>query len=365
MGMMRWPAVASVILLAAVQGMAAAEAQTSNLCMNLEARLVQIDRRAQSGTSGNQSVERLIVQQQRELDRASAEARRAGCTGGFLIFRPRADPKCGALMSTINRMQVNLQQLMATRDRGGGSSLARERSEILRQLAFNRCGPAYANDPRAANRGFGAPRPGGLLGAIFGAPQIRTFGEESFRPETQVGTYRTLCVRTCDGYYFPISFSTVPSRFNTDAATCQAMCPGAEAELFTYRNPGEETAQAVSLSGEPYTSLPNAFRYRKEYDKSCTCHSAVASQPFTDFSDPGELTLPGILDDPTIAPVTVAAVPMPRLRPPAGEDPETSANRAGSFMPAPVTPPSPEATTAINGENPRVRIVGPAFFYGQ
>jgi hypothetical protein len=25
------------------------------------------------------------------------------------------------------------------------------------------------------------------------------------------GTYRTLCVRLCDGFYFPISFSTIPS----------------------------------------------------------------------------------------------------------------------------------------------------------
>ncbi len=52
------------------------------------------------------------------------------------------------------------------------------------------------------------------------------------------GTYRTLCVRTCDGFYFPISFSTTSDRFPADAQTCQSMCPGAEATLFYYPNPG-------------------------------------------------------------------------------------------------------------------------------
>jgi hypothetical protein len=349
---------AGVVFLAAAQGVSAANAQTSNLCMRLEARLVQIERGARSAGNNSQRYDAPIAQQQGEIDRATAEARRAGCIGGFLIFKPRPDPKCGALMTTINRMQGNLQRLLATRDRAGGDpySIARERGEILRQLAFNRCGPNYASNQQ---RGFGAPRPGGLLGAIFGGPQIRSFDDESFMPETQVGTYRTLCVRSCDGYYFPISFSTVPSRFNNDAATCQAMCPGAQAELFTYRNPGEDTAQAVSLAGEPYTSLPNAFRYRKEYDKSCTCHSAVANPVFTDFTDPVAI------ENPALAPVRVAVVPMPRLRPPEGEDPETAANRAGRFVPAPITEPSSDVQTSDADSGRKVRVVGPAFFYGQ
>ena len=79
------------------------------------------------------------------------------------------------------------------------------------------------------------------------------------------GTYRTVCVRTCDGYYFPISYSTVPNRFADDQRACQRQCPAAEAVLYSYRNPGEDINQAVSLNGQPYTELPNAFRYRKEF----------------------------------------------------------------------------------------------------
>ena len=38
-------------------------------------------------------------------------------------------------------------------------------------------------------------------------------------------TYRTVCVRTCDGYYYPISFSTNASRFREDEMTCRDPAP--------------------------------------------------------------------------------------------------------------------------------------------
>ena len=53
----------------------------------------------------------------------------------------------------------------------------------------------------------------------------------------EAGTYRTLCVRLCDGYYFPISFSATRDRFARDAKTCETSC-GGQARLFVYRNPG-------------------------------------------------------------------------------------------------------------------------------
>jgi Protein of unknown function (DUF2865). len=45
-------------------------------------------------------------------------------------------------------------------------------------------------------------------------------------------------------------------------------------QLYTYRNPGEEIAQAVSLSGHAYTDLPTAFNYRKEVNNACSCKRA-------------------------------------------------------------------------------------------
>ncbi len=84
-------------------------------------------------------------------------------------------------------------------------------------------------------------------------------------------TYRTLCVRTCDGYYFPISFQASSTRFPEDEQTCQRLCPAAEVALYTHRNPGEEVGQSVSLAGRPYRDLPTAFRYRQALDQACTC----------------------------------------------------------------------------------------------
>ena len=64
------------------------------------------------------------------------------------------------------------------------------------------------------------------------------------------GTYRTVCVRTCDGYYFPISYSTVPTKFSEDERLCQRLCPATEVALYSHRNPGEDVTQAVSSSGQ-------------------------------------------------------------------------------------------------------------------
>ena len=83
-------------------------------------------------------------------------------------------------------------------------------------------------------------------------------------------TYRTMCVRLCDGYYFPISYSVSRERFAKDARTCESLCSG-EARLFVYRNPGEEADDMEDLEGKPYRQLHAAFLYRTEYVPSCKC----------------------------------------------------------------------------------------------
>lgn len=97
------------------------------------------------------------------------------------------------------------------------------------------------------------------------------------RPEPKRGkpraarTFRTLCVRTCDGYYFPISYKVTSTHFQRDAAMCAQRCPSAPARLYVYRNPGQKPGNAVDLQGNRYRDLENAFRYRKELVKGCSC----------------------------------------------------------------------------------------------
>lgn len=352
----RWTSIVAAVAFAVADGATVAEAQ-GNICLDLEARLIQLDRGANSGGDTRQ-YDVPIAQQRNEIDRAMAEARRAACLGGFLIFQRKPEPKCGKLMATIKQMQGNLQRLMGARGRFGNDPfmLARERNDVLRQLSMNRCGPTYASNERQLGGG-------GLFESLFGNARFRTFGEGGFSEGLGgLGTYRTLCVRTCDGFYFPISFSTVPGQFNADAETCAAMCPGAEAVLYTHRNPGEDAGQMVSLSGEPYATLPTAFRYRQEYDKTCTCRGATTASTgeFTDFASDGSFDLTAV------APAPPVVVPAPHLRPFPGEDPETIANRAGKLVPGPVSPVSETEVAGLSSDGQKkIRVVGPAYFYGQ
>jgi Protein of unknown function (DUF2865) len=83
-------------------------------------------------------------------------------------------------------------------------------------------------------------------------------------------TFRSLCVRLCDGYYFPISQATIRERFSRDAEQCAQTCPSGS-RLFVHRNPGEGVDDMRDLQGRPYRGLPNAFLHRTQYVANCTC----------------------------------------------------------------------------------------------
>ena len=85
------------------------------------------------------------------------------------------------------------------------------------------------------------------------------------------GPYRTLCVRSCDGYYWPISYATSPARFRDDEKVCKATCPNRKVALYTHQTEGEGSDDAVSLEGKAISKLKNAFVYRQEYKPECTC----------------------------------------------------------------------------------------------
>lgn len=84
------------------------------------------------------------------------------------------------------------------------------------------------------------------------------------------GTYRTVCVRLCDGYFFPISFATTPDRFAADEAACNSRCSSG-ARLYVYPNPGGEPEDMRDVRGQPYMALKNAFLFRTTYLEACTC----------------------------------------------------------------------------------------------
>ena len=59
---------------------------------------------------------------------------------------------------------------------------------------------------------------------------------------------------------------------------CQALCPGTETLAYAYPGGDAGLNRAASLSSnQPYTSLANAFKYRKSFDEICACKKADES----------------------------------------------------------------------------------------
>jgi hypothetical protein len=301
-----------------------------------------------------------MVQQQRaQLDGLMEEARGAGCIGGF-FFKKRGGPGCGQLNATIDRAQASLKRLQKQRNKFAGDPFGggRQRNAILSALAANQCssasGETYAYEP---------PRHRGFFATLFGGPQV--WGDNNFRDDRSYGTFRTLCVRTCDGYYFPISFSTVAQKFAADEQACHAMCPGTEVTLYTYRNPGEDMQSAVSLSGAPYTALPTAFQYRQSFNAACTCHTATAGAEGT---PPADATPANPGGDFVTIPTDPSATAPPAASPPSSESGTANAGLppAGAAAPAPAPEPP---STASEGFGPapkkQVRIVGPSYYVAE
>ncbi len=248
------------------QGYRPALSPQQQRCIELEQRLANDWTRGQQSQSQLPQIEAEIRKQDQIYQSTQAQAERTGCYESVFIFGRALvrTPRCIGLHQRIEearRQLARLEQQRNAASRGGGAQ--NRQDEIIRELARNGCGDQYSREARNRDGGFFS---------WFGGTQQYEAPRRGLQTSRIVpfATYRTLCVRTCDGYYFPISYSTLPNAFPVDASACQQRC-AAPAELFVYRNPGEEAEQMVSLNGQAYSDLPNAWRYRKEYIKGCSC----------------------------------------------------------------------------------------------
>jgi hypothetical protein len=186
--------------------------------------------------------------------------------------------KCLAIDRKVRSAKRELSRLKeekaSIRDsRSGGN----RRSQLIAELARNGCGDQYRYEARrnSSNSWFGDGGFNEIFGGDYYRPRRRDNpGDNTIQP---YATYRTMCVRLCDGFYFPVSFSTLPSNFSEDQNRCQSEC-AAPAELYVYRNPGGEVEQMIAPDGRPYDALQNAWRFRKEYIKGCSCKASEYSE---------------------------------------------------------------------------------------
>ena len=138
--------------------------------------------------------------------------------------------------------------------------------------------------------------PGGIPPNAFPANAYPGSRPDDGAGVSAIGTYRTLCVRLCDGFYFPISFATPEGGLARDAEQCRASC-GAEARLFYHLNPGGSVETMMDLTGRAYSALPTAFKYRKSLVTGCQCRPQPASAGAGALGAAGAGSMPAAADD--------------------------------------------------------------------
>jgi len=318
------------------------------VCVRLEGQLASIDQGAADPARADQikRSEDAIAKQQADLDRSVAQAHKAGCAGeGFFAFFSALSPQCGPITSQIQQMRGNLDRMMSELEqlKAGDTGQQGQRRALIGQLAQNNCGAQYT---AAANAVSG---PQSFFDALFGGGTIVNSGGDG----APSGTYHTVCVRACDGYYFPISYSTVASRFADDEHACQRQCPASQAELYSFHNPGEDMNQAVSIGGQAYTALPNAFRYRKEVVAGCSCRG-----PGQSWAD----ALKNADDATTIEGGDIVVTDRnAKILSQAPKQPGKPATVSAAAKPAATTSTPSPAASDVSGAAKPVRVVGPPF----
>ena len=338
---MRWRTGLRLALAVGMAALVATPAISQQVCLQLESQLAALER--QDNQAAYQAVLGQYERARANYDTAYRQADQAGCIPR--LFRNQIPIGCEATRAQLDARLAELTQLQRQLQSFDPNQNASARASLLQALAANDCGPQY--EPYAAVNG------GRLIDRLFRLPQAGAVG--NLVP--LVVTYRTLCVRGCDGYYFPISFSTTPSQFAADQRTCQAQCPGAN--LYYHENLGAPVETAVSISGEPYNRLPNAFAFREAYHPECGCQPVITIVA----EDPAHFTPIG--PEAAAAIAAVALTPMPIGRPEPSEDPDTIANRLGGFEPGAFTLGDAAGTDTMMVTDEGMRQVGPAYYYAQ
>ena len=76
----------------------------------------------------------------------------------------------------------------------------------------------------------------------------------------RTGDY-TVCVRKCDGSFFPVSYFGADSRSDTLEQVCRSLCPNADVALYSFPF-GGTVDEAVSSAGEPYAEFAQRGQIR-------------------------------------------------------------------------------------------------------
>ncbi len=248
--------------LALIAGLSGALAQGLE-CSRLQAQIASMGPGDASAAAGFADAAR---RQQYELERTENYAQSIGCNARQFLFFGSAPPaQCGDLKAQVQRMHENLAAMQAQERRASDGG----RAELVAR--FNATCRSEQTAPARSN----------LVDRLFGAGQTAAPPQEvvidpldpAASDDPAKGGSKLVCVRTCDGGFFPLAASARRGGSEGMAEMCQALCPNVETKPYSYYSSGD-IDQAVALDGAPYKSLPNALKFRTKFDPTCTCKPA-------------------------------------------------------------------------------------------
>ncbi|PPD16649.1 MAG: hypothetical protein CTY25_01550 [Methylobacterium sp.] len=180
-------------------------------------------------------------------------------------------PVCAPLRAQAQQMEARLQQAEPI------DANAPRRAQLLG--AFQRYG-CDGNQPQQRGVIYAQPQGGGLLDRLFGTGSAVEQRRDSFveidselddelKEKAKLGGRTPICVRTCDGFFFPVNFEGLTAR-DEHSKVCQALCPAAETVVM-YMRLGADIETAATREGQAYTAFPFALKYRTNRDSACFC----------------------------------------------------------------------------------------------
>lgn len=109
--------------------------------------------------------------------------------------------------------------------------------------------------------------------------------ERAVAPASFATGTRTVCVRRCDGYVFPLGRLQARADLAVHAAACAAACPSAQTDLFTLAPGRFEMEQSADLDGRPYLRTASANLYRRTRVENCACQPSGVAGPLMPLAD--------------------------------------------------------------------------------
>lgn len=302
---MRAKALLAALLLPVLCSLSSAQAQAAT-CEELRAELLGAPE-----ITGNSAEARRIAsalaRQTSEIRQLRGALQRNRCSvGSIIVIGSEGNPACAGLQDRLDVAERQHQRLEEQRSSlpAGLVNGSQHRRRLLAALQSKSCD--FTASIQAASLVTAAP----VQGDSEFYTRIPSPDGQAPSPAPLVqpmpGLLRTMCVRTCDGAFFPISANASSSDFPRDTAICARMCPGAQTALYYHSMGNAESSDMVSATGnEPYRNLPGAFAYTNRLPgekPACGCgaNSAGFSALGEDAEEPAAALRPSVSVPPPV-----------------------------------------------------------------